>query len=1099
MDDATHGDAARLDALRSVGVLDTPPEANFDRLTRLAARALGAPVALVSFVDEHRQYFKSCVGLPEPWASRRETPLSHSFCKHVVASREPLVVEDAREHPLVRDNLAIEALGVVAYLGVPLVTPEGYALGSLCAIDKAPRAWSADDLEVMTDLAEYVMAEIALRTEAKDVLRRETRHRLILDSIRDHAIFTIDPTGNVIGWDVGAENLLGYSEDEIVGRTALILFTDEDRAAEAPAREMATAADLGHAEDTRWHVRKDGSRFFATGVVNSMRDDSGALVGFTKIMRDITHLKHGEEQASLLLRDEQTARRRAEFAEERYGTLIAALPQLVWTTRDDGWCDYLSPQWVVYTGVAEDKQLGFRWLDLVIHPEDREHARSAWTSAFKDLAPYDLEYRIRGGDGRYRWFKTRGVPQKDVSGNVLKWFGTCTDIEDQRAVDEALRVAQAQLRSALDAGAIATWNWDIRNDRIAADETLARLFSVTPSESEKGSLSSYLRAVHPGDREVLAARIAQAVASGERFDEEYRIVQPDDSVIWVVARGKVEHDAEGRPTGLSGVLVDITARKQAEEVRRGLVERMASQSRMFDTALSNTPDLMYVFDLDGRFTYANHALLMLWGRTWDEVIGRDCLGVGYPRWHAERHDREIRLVIATRRPIRGEAPFEAATGRRIYDYIFVPVLGSDGEVEAVAGSARDMTERKRSEEELARLHEREQEARLTAETALVSARAAQAEIESVARAKDQFLAMLSHELRTPINPILLAATARLEESDLLEEEERKTWEMIRDNIGLEARLIDDLLDVMRTITGKMPYQLRVVDLHDLIGKSVAIVRNDAEVKRIGIVTRFDAVRSFVNADPDRLTQAFWNLLNNAIKFTPEGGAITVRTFDDDDRIVAEVRDTGIGIDPEALPKVFNAFEQVEDSVTRRFGGLGLGLAISKSVVEGHGGRLSARSEGRGLGSTFSIELLAVDPVDLVLPDARPAEYPRRSFRLMFVEDDVMTCRVMARLLRNAGHEVTTAVSYESAIEAASPEIDLVISDLGLPGRSGFELMAELKGRYGLRGIALTGFGMQEDIRKGEEAGFVGHVTKPVDFPRLEALIQRIASGENASE
>ena len=305
---------------------------------------------------------------------------------------------------------------------------------------------------------------------------------------------------------------------------------------------------------------------------------------------------------------------------------------------------------------------------------------------------------------------------------------------------------------------------------------------------------------------------------------------------------------------------------------------------------------------------------------------------------------------------------------------------------------------------------------------------------------------------------------------------------------------------MKAINGKMSYNLQAVEAHDLILKAIAIVQGDINAKGMRLVTGLQAVESHVLADPARLTQAFWNLVKNSVKFSSEGGTITIRTSNADGRLIVEVEDTGIGIEALVLARIFNAFEQGEEAITRRYGGLGLGLAIAKSVIEYHGGTLSAASLGKDRGATFTIDLATV-PAVAPEPHREPpgATTERRSWNILLVEDYAITCQLMTKLLENAGHTVTAAVSYDAALEVASPAIDLVVSDVGLPGRSGLELMRELKSRYGLKGIALTGYGQEDDLRKSRDAGFLAHLTKPVDFTKLEEAIQGVGSAKASEE
>jgi signal transduction histidine kinase len=367
--------------------------------------------------------------------------------------------------------------------------------------------------------------------------------------------------------------------------------------------------------------------------------------------------------------------------------------------------------------------------------------------------------------------------------------------------------------------------------------------------------------------------------------------------------------------------------------------------------------------------------------------------------------------------------------------------------------------------------------------------------EAASHAKDQFLAVLSHELRTPLTPALAIAEA-LEHDQALPDRFRSDLQIIRRNMELEARLIDDLLDLTRIARGKLQLYPGTVDLHALVHHVLDICRPDADSRGVELDSDLRAESAWVMGDSGRLHQVVWNLVKNAVKFTPAGGSVTVASQSYGDRLVVQVTDTGLGIDSEVLPTIFDAFEQGKSNAGRGAGGLGLGLTITRALVEAHGGTLNAHSEGHGTGSCFTIDLPALPPEQI---PAETATMPMRSvaarhLRLLLVEDHEDTARVMSRLLRECNYDVQTASSVKSALERAEREpYDLVISDLGLPDGSGLDLMQELRNRYDLKGIALSGYGMEDDIRRSREAGFVAHLTKPVNFQSLQAAIQQIAA------
>jgi signal transduction histidine kinase/ActR/RegA family two-component response regulator len=386
------------------------------------------------------------------------------------------------------------------------------------------------------------------------------------------------------------------------------------------------------------------------------------------------------------------------------------------------------------------------------------------------------------------------------------------------------------------------------------------------------------------------------------------------------------------------------------------------------------------------------------------------------------------------------------------------------------------------------------EARQVVQAALNEAKAANA-------AKDEFLAVLSHELRNPLSPVLLAANL-LEGDARLPADMREQIRTIRRNVELEARLIDDLLDLTRITHGKLQLHRVPAGAHRLLAQTLDMYRADLHEKNLSLAVDLRAEHDGVLADPARLQQVFWNLIKNAVKFTESGGAVTVRTYNDaatPGTIRIEVADTGIGIEPARLGKIFGAFDQGDAGVTKQFGGLGLGLSISRALVEMHGGTIRAASEGAGRGATFAVEL----PTHAAT--ARPAA-PRagpgaagggggdpasRPMHILLVEDHADTARLMMLLLKGFGHSVRAAASIEAAKRAAAAErFDLLISDVGLPDGTGMELMRDLKGQYDIAGIALTGYGMEDDVRQCREAGFAEHFTKPIDPERLRAAIER---------
>jgi signal transduction histidine kinase/ActR/RegA family two-component response regulator len=372
--------------------------------------------------------------------------------------------------------------------------------------------------------------------------------------------------------------------------------------------------------------------------------------------------------------------------------------------------------------------------------------------------------------------------------------------------------------------------------------------------------------------------------------------------------------------------------------------------------------------------------------------------------------------------------------------------------------------------------------------------------ERASQAKDDFLAVLSHELRTPLTPAL-AAASYLAEHENLSPELHEEVVAIRTSVQLEARLIDDLLDLTRITRGKIELHLEVVDVHGLLRNSLEIARDNILQKQLDLVMDFGADRHHVWADAVRLQQVFWNLINNAVKFTKKNGRITVRTVNEDGRFVFQITDTGVGIEPEQLNRIFQAFEQGERSISRRFGGLGLGLTISKRLLELQGGTITVHSEGLNRGTSFKLSLASVESPKTASVSRLIADEggPAKSLQLLVVEDHPQTLRVLAALLRKQGHKVLTAECVQAAIKLLEAEqFDGLISDIGLPDGNGCEIMRAAKQRQSLVGIALSGFGMEEDVRRSIAAGFDHHLTKPIDFQELQKFVAAMAVRTNHS-
>jgi PAS domain S-box-containing protein len=515
-----------------------------------------------------------------------------------------------------------------------------------------------------------------------------------------------------------------------------------------------------------------------------------------------------------------------------------------------------------------------------------------------------------------------------------------------------------------------------------------------------------------------------------------------------------------------------------------LHEKLAASEEAFRLIVEGVRDYaIFMLDERGHVMTWNAGAERIKGYRADEIIGRhfstfytaEDLAGGKP-------PRELEIASATGR-YQEEGVRVRRDGTTFWaDVLITALRDRTGRLRGFAKVTRDVTERKEAQRALEAALERAEEAN---------------------RAKDHFLAVLSHELRTPLTPVL-ATVSFVEKRADLPEELRLEIGSIRRNVELEARLVDDLLDMTRIARGKVELHYEVLDAHAVVRAAVQVAMKEIEDKGLDLTLSLRARNRHVWGDPTRMQQVMSNLIQNAVKFTPAGGSVTVRTSDEAGEFRAEVRDTGVGIEAGVLPKLFNPFEQGDRTVTRGRGGLGLGLSISRSIVELHKGTLTAASEGRGKGATFTVVLAAMPEVaeqpaaggagDAAAAAARgtPEERAgRQASTVLLVEDHDDTRRAMANLLKSFGYNVKTASNVAEGIAMAERErIDLLVSDIGLPDGTGHDVMRHAKGR-GIRGIALSGYGQEQDIQRSREAGFETHLVKPVNFQTLESVIRRV--------
>ncbi|HET6510728.1 MAG TPA: ATP-binding protein, partial [Candidatus Kapabacteria bacterium] len=816
-----------------------------------------------------------------------------------------------------------------------------------------------------------------------------------------------------------------------------------------------------------------------------------------------------------------------------YKTIAEAMPVIVWSTDSEGRVNYLNEQWVQFTGVSREESYTMT-LESFIHPEDNEAIMPRWAEAAQTGSEFEAEIRLRNRDGVYEWVLVRAIAFRDEEGKLVQWIGTSTPLNEQKRSRENLRLLaesseilassldyETTLRSVAQLAVPSLADW-CTVDMVNADGKVDRL-AVAHVDPEKIKWSYELEKRYPADwdaptgvpnvirtgkSEYYPNIPPELLAAGARDAEHLRILEEigftSAMVVPLVARDFVvgamtfvsaesgRHYTEedlalaediGRRAGIAidNAWLYRKAQEELEERKRAEEEVRLSESR-FRALVEQSPLAIQIYAKDGYCLQANSAWEKLFDTPRKSLDGyniledRQAIDTGMRPYIDRAYQGESVAVP----PIYYDPAANGREGRARWLRSFMYPVKQDEEVREVAVILEDVTDRLEFEEAL---------------------RKAKDAAEAANQAKDKFLAILSHELRTPLTPVL--TTVQILEMDENFPDEYRGWlDIIHRNVELEARLIDDLLDLTRISKGKLKLNREKIDLHRLIEHVVEIYRGEIESKKLTVRTELLAERSIVDGDPARLQQVLWNLVKNAVKFTPLGGTIVVRSRNDGDVLHIEVEDTGIGIDPTVLPRIFDAFEQGEQTVTRHFGGLGLGLAISKNLVELHGGRIAAKSHGRNRGSTFIVDLATISG-DGVASAPLSRTYQNGTSEtgktsVLLVDDHIDTSLALKLLLERRGFEVKTANTVESGLEAVRKQsalgrgFNILISDIGLPDGSGIDLITQLKAKDpDIKAIALSGFGTDEDIRRSKAAGFAEHLTKPFSFQKLEEVVRRL--------
>jgi PAS domain S-box-containing protein len=824
--------------------------------------------------------------------------------------------------------------------------------------------------------------------------------------------------------------------------------------------------------DRRWKAALRGTapyevehRIVVGGAVKWVReraeldfDSDGALLGGFGTVQDITERKRVE----------------AALREQEFRTLAENSPDIIARFDKELRHVYVNHALEAATGLPRAAFIG-NTLDMVL-PEQtvlfcEAQLRSVFQSGENKTAHFTYESPY--GPRHHEWHV---APEFGPDGRVESVLVIARDItERERAEKEQGHLAAivessdvAILSKALD-GTILSWNAGAQHIYgYAADEVKGRSVSILAAPDHVDEIPQCLERIRHGERI-------------EHFETQR--VRKDGTLVDVALSISPIQDATGKVIGASTIAYDITERKRAEAA----LLRLSHQNRLI---LESAGEGIYGVDSNGVFTFINPAAAQMLGYTVEELIGRPAHDVLH---HSRADGAPYPLSVC---PI--HSSYRQGTTHRIADEVFwrkdgssfpveylsTAVLEQDRVVGAVI-SFLDITERKRAEGERERLL---------------------SQIAEADQRKDEFLATLAHELRNPLAPVAnaFALIRRAAGAPELIEQALGIGER---QVGQLARLVDDLLDVSRISRGKITLRKARVSLHGVVQSALETARPRIEAAGHWLTVELPEEPVCLKADRTRLAQALSNLLINAAKFTEPGGHIRLRAHCEGEEVAIAVQDNGIGIPAEQLHKVFGLFAQIEQPSGRRRGGLGIGLALVKSLVELHGGQVEAASPGAGQGSTFTMLLPVVvpsRPPPKLQDKEKGAQAPATMRRILVVDDEADVADSMAMLLKTCGHEVVTAYDGATAIEAARthwPEV--VLLDVGMPGMDGLEVarrLREVPELLGVRLIALTGWGQEADRRRSHAAGFDAHLVKPVDLRTLEALLEgeRSAAGEQAA-
>ena len=918
----------------------------------------------------------------------------------------------------------------------------GLIVGSMLFLGEAGIAENAAAvvMYLLIGTAAALLTEILRRARVR-AEQTASQLQMTLNSIGD-AVIVVDAAGNITLLNPIAEKLTGWKLREAEGLPLRDVFqivheTTREPMEDPTVRVLREGITQAIANATAL-IGKNGGERLIEDCASPIRSRDSRVRGAILVFRDVTESRRAENA----LRE----------SEERFRRMADTAPVMIWTSGRDKRSDWFNRPWLDFVGKSLDEEVGEGWKRNV-HPDDLDKHNETYVTSFDARASFQVEYRLRHAGSQYRRILNHGVPRYSSDGEFLGYIGSCIDIEDR----EQAEAVRARLAAIVENSNDAVISKDLEGRILTWNESAQRIFGYTEAEV----VGKHITILIPSNLQSEETEILARLRRGERISH-YETVRKTKSgrEISVSLTSSPIKDEKGRIIAASKIVRDITEKKEAEA-------RLVEEKERLRTTLTSIGDAVIATDSSGRITIFNQVAEALTGWSQKECLGK-ALEEVFLTINEETRAPEQNLVSGVLQQgsvqnLKRPSILVTRNGAEMpIESIAAPILDSWG-MRGVVLVFSDVTLRRKSEQEILELNRR---------------------LRDADRRKDEFLAMLAHELRNPLAPIV-SAVRLLQLKGSSDPVLVQAREVIDRQAKHTVRLVDDLLEASRINAGKISLSRSKVDLCSTLIATVEAVRDLAESKHLELSLSLPKTAMNVHADATRITQVIGNLLNNAISYTPDHGEIWVSADKVDSRIVLRVKDSGVGIPRDMLSSIFELFTQVDQSLARTNGGLGVGLTIARRLVEMHGGTIEALSEGLGSGSEFVVNLPAYAGEDEATSAMNTFEAKKRaSARVLIVDDNIDGAETLALLLRHYGHDVRVAHDGNVVLEAVRafrPQV--VLLDIGLPGMHGFDVARLLRKEYGrerLTIVALTGYGREMDHLRSEEAGIDHHLVKPVE-------------------